>query len=65
MTVIAGAPEHRARRLVIPATSAAAELVRAGAVDAFASDYVPASLVEAAFLCVDGDRHHAAPRRRA
>ncbi len=30
----------------------AAELVRAGAVDAFASDYVPASLVEAAFLCV-------------
>lgn len=29
----------------------AADLVRAGAVDAFASDYVPASLVEAAFLC--------------
>ena len=27
--------------------------MRAGAVDAFASDYVPASLVEAAFHCVD------------
>ena len=30
---------------------AASDLVRAGAVDALASDYVPASLVEAAFLC--------------
>ena len=30
----------------------AAELVRSGAVDALASDYVPASLVEAAFACV-------------
>jgi alpha-D-ribose 1-methylphosphonate 5-triphosphate diphosphatase len=29
----------------------AADLVRAGAVDALASDYVPASLVEAAFRC--------------
>ena len=27
------------------------DLVRAGAVDAFASDYVPSSLVEAAFQC--------------
>ena len=26
-------------------------MVRAGVVDAFASDYVPASLVEAAFIC--------------
>ncbi len=26
--------------------------MREGAVDAFASDYVPASLVEAAFMCV-------------
>ena len=25
--------------------------MRAGAVDAFASDYVPASLIEAAFIC--------------
>ena len=30
----------------------AADLVKAGTVDAFASDYVPAALVEAAFLCV-------------
>ncbi len=27
------------------------DLVRAGAVDAFASDYVPPSLIEAAFQC--------------
>ena len=31
----------------------AADLVRADAVDALASDYVPASLVEAAFLCAE------------
>ena len=30
---------------------AASDLVRAGKVDAFASDYVPAALVEAAFIC--------------
>jgi alpha-D-ribose 1-methylphosphonate 5-triphosphate diphosphatase len=29
----------------------AVDLVRAGAVDAFASDYVPPSLIEAAFQC--------------
>jgi len=32
---------------------AAADLVREGIIDAFASDYVPASLVEAVFLCVE------------
>ncbi len=35
---------------------AAADLVRAGAVDAFASDYVPASMIEAAFRCVESAR---------
>ena len=32
---------------------AVSDLVQAGAVDALASDYVPASLIEAAFLCAD------------
>ena len=31
----------------------AADLVCAGVVDAFASDYVPAALIEAAFICVN------------
>jgi alpha-D-ribose 1-methylphosphonate 5-triphosphate diphosphatase len=52
MTVIAGAP-NIVRGGSHSGNVSAAELVRAGAVDAFASDYVPASLVEAAFLCVE------------
>jgi alpha-D-ribose 1-methylphosphonate 5-triphosphate diphosphatase len=52
MEVIAGAP-NIVRGGSHSGNVSAADLVRAGAVDAFASDYVPASLVEAAFLCVD------------
>jgi alpha-D-ribose 1-methylphosphonate 5-triphosphate diphosphatase len=52
MTVIAGAP-NIVRGGSHSGNVSAAELVRAGAVDAFASDYVPASLVEAAFLCAE------------
>ena len=51
MKVIAGAP-NIVRGGSHSGNVAAAELVREGAVDAFASDYVPASLVEAAFACV-------------
>ena len=50
MQVIAGAP-NIVRRGSHSGNVAAADLVRQGAVDAFASDYVPASLVEAAFQC--------------
>jgi alpha-D-ribose 1-methylphosphonate 5-triphosphate diphosphatase len=49
MEVIAGAP-NIVRGGSHSGNVAAADLVRAGAVDAFASDYVPASLIEAAFL---------------
>jgi alpha-D-ribose 1-methylphosphonate 5-triphosphate diphosphatase len=52
MEVIAGAP-NIVRGGSHSGNVSAADLVRAGAVDALASDYVPASLVEAAFLCVD------------
>jgi alpha-D-ribose 1-methylphosphonate 5-triphosphate diphosphatase len=52
MTVIAGAP-NIVRGGSHSGNVSAVEMVRAGAVDAFASDYVPASLVEAAFLCVE------------
>ena len=51
MAVIAGAP-NIVRGGSHSGNVAAADLVRAGAVDAFASDYVPASLIEAAFQCV-------------
>lgn len=51
MAVIAGAP-NIVRGGSHSGNVAAADLVRAGAVDAFASDYVPASLVEAAFQSV-------------
>ncbi len=51
MEVIAGAP-NIVRGGSHSGNVSAAELVRAEAVDAFASDYVPASLVEAAFQCV-------------
>lgn len=48
MAVIAGAP-NLVRGGSHSGNVAAADLLRAGAVDALASDYVPASLVEAAF----------------
>ncbi len=51
MQVIAGAP-NIVRGGSHGGNVAASDLVRARAVDAFASDYVPASLVEAAFGCV-------------
>ncbi len=50
MQVIAGAP-NIVRGGSHSGNVAAADLVRARVVDAFASDYVPASLVEAAFGC--------------
>jgi alpha-D-ribose 1-methylphosphonate 5-triphosphate diphosphatase len=50
MQVIAGAP-NIVRGGSHSGNVAAADLVRAGAVDAFASDYVPPALVEAAFQC--------------
>ncbi len=50
MKVIAGAP-NIVRGGSHSGNVSAADLVGAGAVDAFASDYVPASLVEAAFRC--------------
>ncbi len=52
MDVIAGAP-NIVRGGSHSGNVAAAELVAAGAVDALASDYVPASLVEAAFRSVE------------
>jgi alpha-D-ribose 1-methylphosphonate 5-triphosphate diphosphatase len=52
MTVIAGAP-NIVRGGSHSGNVGAADLVRAGIVDAFASDYVPAALVEAAFLAVE------------
>ncbi len=50
MQTIAGAP-NIVRGGSHSGNVSAAELVREDTVDAFASDYVPASLVEAAFLC--------------
>ncbi len=50
MAVIAGAP-NVVRGGSHSGNVAALDLVDAGAVDALASDYVPSSLVEAAFLC--------------
>jgi alpha-D-ribose 1-methylphosphonate 5-triphosphate diphosphatase len=55
MQVIAGAP-NIVRGGSHSGNVAAADLVRAGAVDAFASDYVPPSLVEAAFQCARDER---------
>jgi alpha-D-ribose 1-methylphosphonate 5-triphosphate diphosphatase len=51
MQVIAGAP-NIVRGGSHSGNVAAMDLVRAEAVDAFASDYVPLSMVEAAFRCV-------------
>jgi alpha-D-ribose 1-methylphosphonate 5-triphosphate diphosphatase len=50
MQVIAGAP-NIVRGGSHSGNVSAVDLLRAGAVDAFASDYVPPSLVEAAFQC--------------
>ena len=50
MQVIAGAP-NIVRGGSHSGNVSAATLVREGAVDAFASDYVPSSVVEAAFAC--------------
>ena len=50
MTTIAGAP-NLVRGGSHSGNVNAADLVRANAVDALASDYVPAALVEAAFIC--------------
>jgi alpha-D-ribose 1-methylphosphonate 5-triphosphate diphosphatase len=52
MDVIAGAP-NIVRGGSHSGNVAAADLLASGAVDALASDYVPNSLVEAAFLCAD------------
>jgi alpha-D-ribose 1-methylphosphonate 5-triphosphate diphosphatase len=52
MDVIAGAP-NIVRGGSHSGNVAAADLLASEAVDAFASDYVPSSLVEAAFLCAD------------
>lgn len=52
MTVIAGAP-NIVRGGSHSGNVNAADLVRAGTVDALASDYVPAALIEAAFICAD------------
>jgi len=52
MQIIAGAP-NIVRGGSHSGNIAAADLVRAGRVDAFASDYVPAALVEAAFISAD------------
>ena len=52
MTVIAGAP-NIVRGGSHSGNVAAAELVAAGAADAFASDYVPSALLEAAFRVAD------------
>ncbi len=52
MDVIAGAP-NIVRGGSHSGNVPAAELIAAGAVDALASDYVPASLVEAAFRCAE------------
>ena len=50
MQVIAGAP-NIVRGGSHSGNVRVADLVEAGAVDAFASDYVPPSLIEAAFQC--------------
>ena len=52
MDVIAGSP-NLVRGGSHSGNVAVSDLVQAGAMDALASDYVPASLVEAAFLCAD------------
>ena len=55
MQVIAGAP-NIVRGGSHSGNVSVSDLVNAHAVDAFASDYVPPSLVEAAFLCAQQER---------
>lgn len=55
MRVVVGAP-NIVRGGSHSGNVAAADLVHAGAVDALASDYVPASMVEAAFCCAASGR---------
>jgi alpha-D-ribose 1-methylphosphonate 5-triphosphate diphosphatase len=55
MQVIAGAP-NIVRGGSHSGNVNAVDLLRAGAVDAFASDYVPPSLIEAAFQCAREER---------
>jgi alpha-D-ribose 1-methylphosphonate 5-triphosphate diphosphatase len=52
MEIIAGAP-NIVRGGSHSGNVAAADMLRASVVDAFASDYVPASLIEAAFMAVE------------
>ncbi len=52
MTVIAGAP-NIVRGGSHSGNVSAADMVREGVIDALASDYVPAALIEAAFLAVE------------
>jgi alpha-D-ribose 1-methylphosphonate 5-triphosphate diphosphatase len=52
MATVAGAP-NIVRGGSHSGNIAVADLIRADAVDALASDYVPASLVEAVFMCAD------------
>ena len=61
MQVIAGAP-NIVRGGSHSGNVAAVDLLRAGAVDAFASDYVPPSLIEAAFQCAREDEYQPARR---
>ena len=61
--VIAGAP-NIVRGGSHSGNVSAADLIRAGTVDALASDYVPAALVEAAWELARPSRHHAARGRR-
>ncbi len=60
MQVVAGAP-NIVRGGSHSGNVRAADLLRAEAVDAFASDYVPASLAEAAFLAASGAHGIALP----
>jgi alpha-D-ribose 1-methylphosphonate 5-triphosphate diphosphatase len=50
MTIVAGAP-NIVRGCSHSGNVSAIDLVRRGTMDAFASDYVPAALIEAAFAC--------------
>ena len=62
VAVIAGAP-NIVRGGSHSGNVAAIDMIRAGTVDALASDYVPAALVEAAWRSVRRGRDHSAQRR--
>ena len=63
MQVIAGAPNIVRGGSHSGNVSAALSWCGSGAVDGLASDYVPASLLEAAFACVAEAGHHPAAGR--